>query len=126
MTALDWLYIFGVGAVSGMIGQGIRVVVGLKKTSDTASATGSSIADLIRPSRLVISLLIGAIAGILCAAWLNQVSFTQTNIFTIAAAGYAGADFIEGFMQRVGGAPGAAAPEQGAPEAAQATDDAVG
>jgi hypothetical protein len=109
--AYDWLQLIGLGGLVGALGQGVRTIVGMKKLNDAASGTTSSVGDLIEPSRLVVSLAIGFIAGALAAVSLVK-DLTKINaelIFALAAAGYAGADFIEGFVNRVsGGAPGGA------------------
>jgi hypothetical protein len=47
----------------GMVGQGVRAVVGLKKLNEDAAAQGVSSADLFIAARLIVSLLIGFIAG---------------------------------------------------------------
>ncbi len=99
----QWFQVLGFGAVGGAMGQGIRTVVGLKKVNDSATATpGNSFTDLIQPSRLVVSLVIGAIAGALAATTvLTDLSKIPLATFlALAAAGYSGADFIEGFMNR--------------------------
>ncbi len=101
--AYQWLQLLGLGASGGALGQGVRTVVGLKKVNDAAAAGGG---DSITATRLATSLALGAIAGAFAALQLLRPDqkFGVTQIFTIAAAGYAGADFIEGFVQRVTGA----------------------
>lgn len=103
-SAADWFAVLGLGAVGGMLGQGARVVVGLKKLNDAASAPGNtkSVADMIEPSRLFISLLIGAIAGALAATTTvgDLTKIALSTLMGLAAAGYLGTDFIEGFMSR--------------------------
>jgi hypothetical protein len=101
-TAAEWLQLLMLGGLVGAVGQGARVVVGLKKVWDEASAAGQSCHEYVVTSRLVLSLALGSIAGALAAALvgvdLSQVSLPQ--ILALAAAGYAGADFIEGAMSR--------------------------
>lgn len=106
MTTLDavqWTQILALGAFSGALGQGARVVIGLKKVGDTAAAENRDISELIVPSRLLISLLIGAVAGALTAVFtdvdVKAISFNTIAAF--AAAGYAGADLIEGLISRI-------------------------
>jgi len=88
----------------GAFGQGIRMIAGLKKQSDKSAAIGQSFRDGIDLSRLVISLFIGAMAGI--AAFLGFWQAGETDptkgsiLFGIMAAGYSGADFIEGFIKK--------------------------
>lgn len=54
------------------------------------------------PAELLVSLLIafvvGGIAGILAGVQLIEEEITQSTMLTIVAAGYAGTDFIEGFI----------------------------
>ena len=87
-----------------MIGQGIRVVAGLKKVNDQASAEGKSFGSLFETSKLFLSLLIGFIAGALAIIGVTgsagDVNPTKELIVTIIGAGYAGTDFIEGFIKK--------------------------
>lgn len=132
LTASDWLQLLVLGALAGAAGQGARVIVGIKKISDAASSTQSSVADLIEPSRLVISLIIGAVAGVLAVTQMQPSSIDAPSIMKLAGVGYIGADFIEGFMRTVSADRGApvgtdtkgtgTSPAQAAP----ASDDAVG
>lgn len=101
-TATAWLQLLLLGGLLGAVGQGARVVVGLKKLADEAAAAGKEFYERMVTSRLVISLAIGFIAGALAAILaginLSQVSLQQ--ILALAGAGYVGADFIEGAMSR--------------------------
>jgi len=101
-SALEWLQILFLGGIAGMLGQGARVIVGMKKLSEEAAAKGTETKDLVEPSRLMISLLIGFTAGALAA--LSSVSGANDigtqQVLALAGAGYAGADFIEGAMSR--------------------------
>jgi hypothetical protein len=142
LQAYDWLQLLGLGGFIGALGQGVRTIVGLKKLNDAASGSSLSIGDMIAPARLFVSLAVGFIAGALAAVGLikNLADISSEQIFALAAAGYAGADFIEGFVSRtsattqapagqeavgvgVGGAGAAAAT---ATSAATSADDAVG
>ncbi len=103
MHATDWLVVIALGAAMGLLGQGIRVVVGLKKTAEKAAAVSKTLADALVPSTLVVSLLIGSIAGALAAvATSNNLSgvIQAPALLALAAAGYSGADFLEGFMSK--------------------------
>lgn len=131
--AYEWLQLLGLGGLVGALGQGIRTVVGLKKVNDAASSQSVSVDQLITLSRIFVSLAIGFIAGALASIGLmpNLADIHAEQIFAVAAAGYAGADFIEGFMSRV--APAANAPAGqaamgvgGAGQGADGADDAVG
>lgn len=93
------------GGLLGLLGQGIRMVIGLKKLSDT-NAFKESI-EGINAARLLISLFIGFVAGalyVLVNGFENQSAQNTTTyvgsqfIFTVMAAGYAGSDFIEGLF----------------------------
>jgi len=104
MNANDWLVLLTLAAFLGATGQGARVVVGLKKHGDLAADSGQSFTESLHGSRIVISLLIGAIVGILAMVALVKPDFTSTGIpnsvvTAIIMSGYAGADFIEGFIR---------------------------
>jgi len=92
------------GAILGMVGQGLRVVVGLKKMNDTATREGISSDELFKTKQLLMSLFIafaiGAIAGVLAAMSKVNSAINEAEIFAFVAAGYAGTDFIEGFMKK--------------------------
>ena len=103
--AVDWLALLALGGLLGAVGQGGRAVVGLKKLSDAASAKGDSLADYFQASQLAVSLMIGFIAGLLAMIATIVAGTTASNVtgqmlMTIVGAGYAGTDFIEGFMRR--------------------------
>lgn len=134
MDAASWLQLLGLGALMGAVGQGARVVVGVKKLQDAASASTATLGSLIDPSRMVISLAIGAIAGVLAAVSvsIDMARIGPSELLGFAAAGYAGADFIEGLISRVAPAPGAPAGEAAvgtggaAPADLSAADGSVG
>ncbi|MBI5190747.1 MAG: hypothetical protein HZA22_08740 [Nitrospirae bacterium] len=104
MGISDLLTFLTLGAFLGALGQGARVIVGIKKMNDEAAATGLQSKDLFAANQLLLSLLIGAVAGGI--ATFFYITDSQADItaklkelwFTLFAAGYAGADFIEGFM----------------------------
>jgi len=108
LDAYQWLHLLGLGGFAGMLGQGARTIVGLKKMNDSASAETRMASDLLDVSRLLTSLAIGFVAGALAAVpLLNDLAHVSAQqIFALAASGYAGADFIEGFMTRILGAQG--------------------
>lgn len=104
-TPFNILVIVLLGAILGMVGQGLRVIVGLKKVGDAAAGTNSKGKDLFDLQRLVISLFIafaiGAIAGVLASLEsINLREFPMATVMAIIAAGYAGTDFIEGFIRK--------------------------
>ncbi|AOF89691.1 hypothetical protein [Sinorhizobium sp. RAC02] len=105
------------GGVMGLIGQGARTVIGLKKLHDENAAKGPNEQDSFIASRLVISLFIGFIAGVAAALLLDLGKLAAITVNDIdlllglAAAGYAGTDIIEAFVARLptpagGGSPG--------------------
>lgn len=112
LAATEWLQVIGLGAVLGAAGQGIRTITTVKKLNDVASATDTSLGSLIEGSRMFVALAIGAIAGVLAAIGsINSredlLHIGPEHLLALISAGYAGADFIEGFMQRVQPDPGA-------------------
>jgi hypothetical protein len=101
MSAIDWLQLLLLGALVGASGQMARLVVGLKKLNDTAVQNSTTVQQELVPSRIVISLAIGAVAGILGALSLGikpNSAVEASTLATLIAFGYAGTDFIEGFM----------------------------
>lgn len=99
-TALSYVVL---GAVLGMVGQGVRVVVGIKKELDQA-APGAAWSTWFQPGQLlttiIISMAVGAIAGVLAVVSAPSFGTTITRGFMVGiiGAGYAGTDFIEGIM----------------------------
>lgn len=124
--AVAWFQLLTLGGLAGAMGQAIRVIVGIKKLNDQASNANLSLAAMIVPSQLVVSLLIGFVAGALASSQLisDLAHISSQQIFALSAAGYAGADFIEGFMTRVTPATAAPAPPVAALPAS--ADGAVG
>ncbi|HQE24349.1 MAG TPA: hypothetical protein PLM20_10670 [Syntrophomonadaceae bacterium] len=49
---------------------------------------------------MVISILIGVVAGTIAAITLLGEEIDKQTLFTIIAVGYAGTDFIEGFIKK--------------------------
>jgi hypothetical protein len=88
----------------GMLGQSIRAIVGLKGIADQAADPNTPNPELFSAARLIVSLIIGFVAGAAAglAMGLDKVSavtLTDTQLLlSLMAAGYAGTDFIEGFM----------------------------
>jgi len=107
MQINDVLSLVMFGAIGGMLGQGLRVVVGLKKAQEQAAANGLSFQDDVFDSRrLWSSLLIGAIAGGIGVFTLTTVptfkdgAEAANKFFALVGIGYAGTDFIEGLINR--------------------------
>jgi len=91
------------GGILGAVGQGIRVIVGIKKQLDEASTSGKKWEDWFEMKQLLLSLIIaftiGGIAGVLGGTWFLGSEITKESMMTLIAIGYAGTDFIEGFMK---------------------------
>jgi hypothetical protein len=122
MTSADWLLSILLGGLVGLVGQAVRVIVGLKKVQETASAAGTRFADEFQGSQLLVSLLIGFTAGALAALTLGSgpANPTRQDMMVLLGAGYAGTDFIEGLISKylpggktVPAAPPAAVPPVG-------------
>jgi hypothetical protein len=124
MTAIAWLEVIALGIMLGAVGQGARTIVGLKKLNDFADDTSV----LIDGMRLLISFGLGGVAGAFAAVTLLTGSdkVTSEQLFAIAAAGYAGSDFIEGFITRISGGPGSTIKGSPAVSPKALSDDAVG
>ncbi|HTH55838.1 MAG TPA: hypothetical protein VL728_07305 [Cyclobacteriaceae bacterium] len=108
------LSIIILGALLGIVGQLIRVVVGLKKLKDT-SVSKAHYEDQFDLKKLVMSIIyagvIGLVAGALMAVDNLDKIWDKSTILAVIAAGYAGVDFIEGFLTKN-------MPDQGSPASA--------
>jgi hypothetical protein len=127
MTPIQWLEIAALGIIFGALGQGARTIVGIKKLNDYADDADPSSA-LVDGMRLLISFGIGGVAGAFAAVTLITdvtKAIPLEQLFTIAAAGYAGSDFIEGFISRISGSQGTATKSSTA-STKDSSDDAVG
>jgi len=90
------------GGLLGVVGQGIRVMVGLKKKYDESLRSNKKWKDIFDAKQLWISLLIAFLIGII-AGVLGVINYVGKEInkeflLTIIGIGYAGTDFIEGFI----------------------------
>ena len=121
MAVMEVLGALSLAGLMGMVGQGARAVIGLKKLNDANAAKDPSEADAFIASRLVVSLIIGFIAGVAAALALDLkklMALTGDDIgllMGLAAAGYAGTDAIEGFVSRVGSSLGTSAADKSPP-----------
>ncbi|MCC7565433.1 MAG: hypothetical protein KO206_04030 [Methanomicrobiaceae archaeon] len=88
------------GAILGAVGQGARAIVGVKKRADEAAEKREEMKDWFDLNYLLYSLILGAIAGVLAAVLLLGTEITREVLLGLVAAGYAGADFIEGLTER--------------------------
>jgi len=121
------------GGLLGMIGQSIRIIIGLKKTYETSQQEHVSVKSLLDTRQLVISLLIGFVAG--CLITLLRFDFgrpapfiwSRDRIIEVIAVGYAGTDFIEGIMKKyLPSTDTAAAPPATTTGAGLSTENIVG
>jgi len=113
-TATNMLMLILLGGLLGAFGQGLRVVVGLKKVYDQAHADKADFTSLFDTSKLVVSLFIGFLAGGIAILFMDKPVMGKELYTMLIGTGYAGADFIEGFVQKTlpaagGGAAGAPA-----------------
>ena len=76
------------------------MVIGLKKAKDAGTPTNPV---KIEAHKIVVSLMIGAAAGVIAGMLtIDQViDISREQVLGLVAAGYAGADFIEGAMKKV-------------------------
>jgi hypothetical protein len=105
-NANDVLSLVLLGGTMGMVGQGARAIIGLKKRSDSSRSAPADTEDF-DPSRLVVSLIIGFIAGAgaILSIGLGVIQDVDIKLLlALAAAGYAGTDFIEGFVGNISSA----------------------
>ncbi|HEX3043468.1 MAG TPA: hypothetical protein VHY08_01835 [Bacillota bacterium] len=90
-----------IGALLGMLGQAIRILLGLKKDKTVAAEDGRK--AVINHKKMgvsiFISLAVGAIAGVLQMLLNPDQGNTKEFIFTIILCGYSGSDFIEGLLK---------------------------
>ena len=97
-----WIWI-AAGLLMGAVGQGIRAAIGLKKAMVNTTAPDRKLIESIEPVWLAISLLIGASAGAIAAvtaSLLAGVPMSWPALLALGAAGYTGADFVEGLCGR--------------------------
>lgn len=104
MDVTDWINLLLLGGMLGALGQGVRAVIGLKKVNDQAALEGRQMKDLVDASTLIISLVIGFIAGALAIVGIVDTAKPMVPdkelVITLLGAGYAGTDFIEGFIKK--------------------------
>ena len=100
LTAINVLPALVLCGVAGMVGQGIRAVVGLNKAGDFQ-------ADKLEHFHfnapyLLVTLMIGFIAGCMSGLIIGIEDFIHQlqidKLFAVISAGYAGVDFIEGSL----------------------------
>ena len=129
MATAELLGALMLAGLMGLVGQGARSVVGLKKLHDARAGQDPDQQDTFMASRMLVSLLLGFIAGVLAALALGVEKLAGTGgvntqmLLGLAAAGYSGSDFIEGFIAKtpaLSGGTGQPAVNPGSPAAAVA------
>lgn len=88
-----------IGILLGVCGQVARSAVGIKKEMDAAKSKADKWAVWFDPNELWVSLLLGAVAGAFAAIGMMGEVIDKRFLLACIAAGYAGSDFIQGFMK---------------------------
>lgn len=86
------------GGLLGILGQGIRIVVGVKKFKEENALKAAADQKPMDSAAIFYSIFIGFVAGGL-GLLLNKPTdgvITNQLVLMIMATGYSGADFIEG------------------------------
>ncbi len=88
----------------GMLGQGLRSAIGLKKLKDSAGDNGALFSAQFSASRFYTSLFIGFLAGALTAFLMSEptmkLTLSKEVLIGLMAAGYAGTDALEGLANK--------------------------
>lgn len=113
----DLLSYLILGGLMGMLGQGARAVIGLKGMSTDARTLNLNPNDVFEAGRLITSIIIGFLVGLAAALVTLKSGDTTlaipgwTTLLGWVASGYAGTDFLEGFIAQYlpQGAPGSTA-----------------
>lgn len=108
----DVLGALTLGGLLGAIGQGLRVIAGLKKMNDDAQAADASSEDLFSAARLATSLMIGFVAGVATTLSLGPAKLMNVDpsgsaqiLLGVIVAGYVGSDVIEAFTRNLVSVP---------------------
>lgn len=124
-TPTDMLVLILLGGLLGAFGQGLRVVVGLKKVYDQAHSDKVDFVSMFDASKLMVSLFIGFLAGGIAILFMEKPVMGNELYTMLIGAGYAGADFIEGFVQKSMPTAGAAAAAAPGPADRHPNNDAI-
>lgn len=113
MTLEQWVVLAASGAMFGLIEQLIRTIMGLRKLHRIVGDTAADFSSSLNILQLVISLFLGALAGVMASvsmlgvpgntdiiAYQKGGNISAAFIIAIVAAGYAGGDFLEGIMKK--------------------------
>lgn len=101
MDASQWISVIGLGMLVGATGQLIRAVSGIAKINREQTKGSKRAEDNWNNRTFLLCLLIGATAGAVAAIAMSSnlnASISSSSVIAILGAGYAGADFIEGFV----------------------------
>jgi hypothetical protein len=105
MKPEQWMMMVVLGGLMGMLGQGIRATVGIKKLYDKSAGDNSLVDAGFSAIRFILSLFIGFIAGALTALMLSdgqtETAASKEYMGALMTAGYAGADTIEGLANKM-------------------------
>lgn len=104
MTTQDLILQLLLGGILGIAGQGLRVLVGLKKLFDKSQQESRPFTELFSATFLLISIFMGFVAGVLATCAISDAGFkmeiNKEAALSLIGSGYAGADFIEGFVSK--------------------------
>lgn len=102
----QWLQLALMGGIFGLLGQLVRTAMGMRKLTRSSGGLKKAMADEFSQSQLLISLLLGALAGIMATftvpgleGFADNPVVSPTVILAIVSAGYAGGDFLEGIVK---------------------------
>lgn len=102
-TPAEILSIILLGALLGITGQGVRIAIGLKKLNDS-SESKEHYDSQFDSKKLIVTIIYGVIVGMVGGIFMAVDSldkvWDKSTILAIIAAGYAGVDFIEGFINK--------------------------
>jgi hypothetical protein len=93
---MDYLILILLGGIVGMVGQLLRVIIGLKKAADSNLSPDYSRTTM----SLVLAFAVGGVAGVLAAINTTETTLDKSTLMAFLASGYAGTDFIEGFISK--------------------------
>lgn len=96
-TALGFIFL---GMVLSIVGQGIRVIIGIKKQIDMKESKNWEEWFELRRfwTSLFIAIVVGGVNGSIISIWLPDGSMTVGLLIALIALGYSVTDFVEGFM----------------------------
>lgn len=100
------LTIILLSAILGMCGQVVRVFAGLLKARQSATDDKKNMKSVISEHSgqmlfsLIIALIVGGVCGVLVAISSDKFEANKATILGLITAGYAGTDFIEGFIAK--------------------------